>query len=121
MVNEGGGNKQAGAIKGADVLDQEDAELFREELRSLYVGAENFYQRWLGKGVAKELARLALPVGRYSKMRASTDLRNWLSFLTLRTEKNAQWEIRQYANAMQEILTELYPRTLALWYETAKR
>jgi len=121
MVNETNANKQAGAIKGADKLSSLDAEIFREELRQQYVNAEAFYQRWLGKGVSKELARLALPVGRYSKMRASTDLRNWLSFLTLRTDKNAQWEIRQYANAMQTILTELFPRTLSLWYETAKR
>lgn len=82
------------------VLDQED---------------ERFYQSSLAAGVPKELARIHLPVGRYSRMRASANLRNWLAFLTLRMDEKAQWEIRQYANTVHGILAKLFPRTLALF------
>jgi thymidylate synthase (FAD) len=56
-------------------------------------------------------------VGRYSRMRASANLRNWLAFLTLRMDNAAQWEIRQFANALHDILQPLFPRTLALFDE----
>jgi thymidylate synthase (FAD) len=56
-----------------------------------------------------------LPVGRYSRMRASAVLRNWLSFLTLRMAPSAQWEIRQYANAVHDLLVEHFPRTMTLF------
>jgi thymidylate synthase ThyX len=70
--------------------------------------------------VPKELARVHLPVGRYSRMRASANLRNWLAFASLRsTAKNpaAQWEIRQFADAVCTVLVEKFPRTLALFAE----
>jgi thymidylate synthase (FAD) len=110
-------NKQAGTIKGAEELTEESAREFRGALAFSYSRAQEIYDMALRQGVPKELARVHLPVGRYSRMRASANLRNWLQFLTLRTAPNAQWEIRQYANALQDILTEKFPRTMALWAE----
>lgn len=69
------------------------------------------------EGIAKEVARLNTPVSRYSKMRAKTDLRNWLGFLMLRMAPNAQWEIRQYAQAVAEMVKAIWPRTYALFEE----
>ena len=70
---------------------------------------------WVGMGVAKEVARINTPVSRYSKMRAIGNLRNWLAFLTLRQDPAAQWEIRQYANAVGSIVEQLFPRTWELY------
>lgn len=75
------------------------------------------YEALIEDGVAKEVARVNTPVSRYSKMRAKTDLRNWLAFLLLRTAPAAQWEIRQYALAVAEIVRALWPRTYALFEE----
>lgn len=75
------------------------------------------YESWVGFGIAKEIARLNTPVARYSKMRAKTDIRNWLAFLTLRMEMGAQWEIRQYAHAVAEIIYALFPKTYNLFLE----
>jgi thymidylate synthase (FAD) len=61
---------------------------------------KTLYRFGLDMGVPKELARLVVPVGRYSRMRASANLRNWLAFCTLRMDARAQWEIRQYANVV---------------------
>lgn len=84
-------------------------------LDRLYREAERVYQDGLLRGVPKELARLAVPVARYSRMRASANLLNWLRFLSLRNAPAAQWEIRQYAAEIERILATLYPRTLALF------
>lgn len=50
-------------------------------------------------------------------MRASTNLRNWLAFLTLRAHPAAQWEIRQFAEAVGLIIAEKFPRTWTLFAE----
>lgn len=113
----GGGHltKQAGSVAGAEPLSESTAEFSRIDIVRSYRQAEKDYQVMLARGVPKELARLVIPVGRYSRMRASANLRNWLAFLTLRNDPAAQWEIRQYAVALQAILAERFPRTLELF------
>src|SRR5688572_6641423 len=72
-------NKQAGRVAGADDLTLENAAKFRRMLMEQYTKAQALYDWALQCGVPKELARVHLPVGRYSKMRASANLRNWLA------------------------------------------
>ncbi len=113
-------NKQAGRVKGADDLLDEDASVFQLELMNMYDSQEKFYQKWLQRGISKELARIDLPVGRYSQMRAQTNLRNWLAFMTLRNDPGAQWEIQEFARAVGTILADQFPRTWALYVEEKK-
>lgn len=117
MINSGGTNKQAGTVAGSTELTESAAKEFRESLAQIYIQQEKLYQTALFLGVPKEVARVHLPVGRYSRMRASANLRNWLAFLTLRSDKNpgAQWEIRQFANAVGTIVASRFPRTWALF------
>lgn len=120
QVNEA--NKQAGTVKGADKLTEESASAWLARLDSYYKLGEELYQDGLQYGVPKEIARLPLTVGHYSRMRASGNLRNWLGFLTLRSDNGAdgeaaQWEIRQFANVVADFVAELYPRTWALFTE----
>ena len=75
------------------------------------------YEVDLRAGIAKEVARINTPVGRYTVMWMKGNLRNWLQFLQLRMAPNAQWEIRQYANAVASIIRELWPRTYELFEE----
>lgn len=110
-------NKQAGTVDGAGSLDEAAARRFQEDLQFAYERDEALYQVSLANGVPKELARLCLPVGRYSRMRASANLRNWLGFLALRMADDAQWEIRQYANRLCDMLHKVFPRTLTLFLE----
>jgi thymidylate synthase (FAD) len=73
------------------------------------------YQTLLLNGVAREVARMVIPVAQYSRMRASANLRNWLAFLTLRMEPTAQWEIRCYARAVATFVAKYFERTYALF------
>jgi thymidylate synthase (FAD) len=78
---------------------------------------EDHYQQGLKIGIPKELARKKMPVDHYSCMWASANLRNWLAFMTLRCDPKAQWEIRQFANAVADIVKDKFPRTFKLWAE----
>lgn len=117
MLTASGGNKQASAATGAASLTPKEAERFRVALAEMYASQEALYKTALAAGVPKELARVHLPVGRYSRMRASANLRNWLAFLTLRLDSAAQWEIRQYAEIVGSIVAARFPRTWALFAE----
>ena len=110
-------NKQAGVAADAEELTSKVAAGWLMELHRAYQQAECAYQMGLAAGVPKEIARACLPVGRYSRMRASTDLRNWLAFLTLREAPSAQFEIRQFAHAVSSLIAEAFPRTHALYVE----
>jgi thymidylate synthase (FAD) len=96
--------------------------------------AEEIQQRWIlgneqanknydwmiGNDVARELARLGQEVSSYTEWYWKIDLHNLLHFLLLRTEDNAQWEIRQYANVIAAITKELCPITVQAWVEYCK-
>lgn len=110
----GGNNKQARGLDGA-VLDETGAAVWSAQLQQLYDHVQRVYEMGLALGVPKELARLPVSVGRYSRMRASANLRNWLAFLTLRLEPNAQWEIRCYAHAVAQFVEKYFARTYALF------
>jgi thymidylate synthase (FAD) len=115
MINSGGSNRQAGTVSGADTLTVEVAQWFQAQLRETYITQQIIYEEALKAGVPKELARVHLPVGRYSRMRATGNLRGWLGFLTLRMAPNAQWEIRQYANVVGDLIKDRFPRTWGLF------
>jgi thymidylate synthase (FAD) len=108
-------NKQSGTIKGAEALDYDTVVAYQDRLDQMYVDQQMLYEWALQAGVPKELARVHLGVGRYSRMRASANLKNWLDFLTLRLAPEAQWEIRQYAAAVGGFISELFPRTWSLF------
>jgi thymidylate synthase (FAD) len=118
----GGGHltKQAGTVKDAAALTDEMGHDFIRRLRGLYEESQLLYEDALSDGIPKELARIILPVGRYSRMRASANLRNWLAFLTLRQAPYAQWEIRQYADVVGSFIATAFPRTWELFQEKAR-
>ncbi len=108
-------NRQA---SGTAPLLREAIDDWRKAMSAAYDGAQRTYEIGLAIGIPKELARLPVPVARYSRMRASANLRNWLAFLTLRMASQAQWEIRQYAGAVGQIIASNFPRTWELFQET---
>lgn len=110
-------NKQAGAATGSDVLTHEKVIEWLGQLREAYDVSDRVYRNGLQWGIPKELARLPVGVGRMSRMRAHACLRNWLAFMTLRSERNpnAQWEIRQFGNALAQLCRQRFPQTMLLF------
>jgi thymidylate synthase (FAD) len=106
-------NKQAKGLPGTN-LTENNARLWLDSLDAFYAQAESLYHWALQIGIPKELARVSMPVGHYSRMRATGNLLNWIRFLTLRTDPNAQAEIRRYAHAVGSIIGNRFPRT---WFQ----
>lgn len=67
------------------------------------------YEQMLQAGVARELARIILPVNIYTQWYWKCDLHNLLHFIALRAHNTAQFEIREYANVLLEIIKEWVP------------
>ena len=73
------------------------------------------YRALLGEDLARELARITLPLTAYSSLYWKIDLHNLLHFLTLRTDSHAQKEIRDYADAILDIIRPLFPYAVEAW------
>ena len=67
------------------------------------------YQNLTEKGVARELARIGLPLNVYTEWYWKIDLHNLFHFLSLRMDAHAQQEIRDYANAMFALVRPIVP------------
>jgi thymidylate synthase (FAD) len=66
-------------------------------------------------GIARELARMVLPLNVYTEWYWTIDLHNLLHFLSLRMDKHAQWEIRAYASIMGDIVAKWCPFAWDAW------
>jgi thymidylate synthase (FAD) len=94
-----------------DPVDPELAEATRRELQEVYDHAYATYERLVEAGVAREVARAALPVGAYTEFYWTVNARSLMNFLSLRNHPNAQLEIRRYAEALERFLAEHMPIT----------
>ena len=107
-------NKQ-GSIEWREAAEGWDAST---QLNYIYDQATSTYERMIKAGIAKELARIVLPVAAYTKWWWKNDLKNTLHFLSLRMDPHAQWEIRMYAETMYRMMKARLPILMGLWEET---
>jgi thymidylate synthase (FAD) len=85
------------------------AEKFRADLERVSADAYSAYSAALGAGVARETARLILPLAYYTEWYWKIDLHNLFHFLSLRLDPHAQEEIRRYAAEMATIARAVAP------------
>ncbi len=95
--------------QGRDDSIELDDQFIKKEYSLGYEHTREVYERAIASGVARELARINLPVSVYTMCYFQCDLHNLMNFLRLRMDSHAQYEIRVYANAMHEILKEKFP------------
>jgi thymidylate synthase (FAD) len=98
----------------------EVAEETRERLQAVYETAYETYQELVELGVARELARCALPVGAYTEFYWTVNARSLMNFLSLRNAETAQREIRRYAEACERFLERLMPVTYAAFVASGR-
>ena len=65
------------------------------------------------EGLARELARIVLPLNTYTEWYWKTDLHNLLHFIALRADPHAQYEIRAYAEVLLDVVRRWAPLTCA--------
>jgi thymidylate synthase (FAD) len=74
-----------------------------------YKNAYETYQKLLKLGIAREMARIVLPVGEYTQFYWTSNIRSIMHFLNLRADGHAQYEIQLYAKAIAEIFSKVCP------------
>lgn len=79
--------------------------------------ARALYEDLAEADVARELARIDLPLSTYTQWYWKIDLHNLFHFLALRCDAHAQWEIRQYANIMAGMVRALVPLSFEAWLD----
>jgi thymidylate synthase (FAD) len=79
--------------------------------------ASTGYEWLVGHDVARELARIDLPLSLYTQWYWKIDLHNLLHFLSLRVDPHAQYEIRAFAVVMAGMLQRVAPLTFEAWVD----
>ena len=108
-----------------DVLQGDEARDVLDVLKADATRAFDHYEAMLNEngagerlvedraGLARELARINLPLSAYTQWYWKVDLHNLMHFLSLRADPHAQYEIRVYADAMMSVLERWVPATFA--------
>lgn len=100
-----------------DNLSPEDQAWFKEELDAHCNRGFDLYLRAIERGVAPEHARIALGLGHYTHWLWNQDLHNLMHFLSLRDHSHAQVEARCYASAIDSLIRQVLPATMAIYDE----
>ena len=94
-----------------------DGSAIREEIRAHNMKSLELYNSLLVRNVCREQARGVLPQNMMVTFWGTVDLSNLLHFLELRDSEHAQWEIRQYAQAIKKLIKPIVPH-VAAYYES---
>ncbi len=78
---------------------------FHQDMQTI----QKMYDKWRQRGLKREDARFVLPNACVSEIVISANFRQWRHIFRLRTSKKAQWEIRNAATKMLDILKEKHP------------
>jgi thymidylate synthase (FAD) len=106
------GSLKSGALDNAALL-----EIYRKSLEGSYAA----YRALIESGVAREMARMVLPVAQYTQFHWTVNARSLMNFLSLRMDPHAQLEIREYARVIAEIFKARMPWTWEAFSKTAGR
>lgn len=99
-------NKQG---RSDEVLDSSTIDNILEVFDSRNKQSFSEYSQMLDQGLAREIARINLPLSNYTEWYWKIDLHNLFHFLRLRIDSHAQYEIRVYGEAIAEIVKSIVP------------
>ena len=106
-------NKQASD----GVLDDLQQARMNDAFGQLMRQVEMVYDKMINAGVAKEQARIALPLNQYTEVYWTASFQAIMNFIELRNEKTSQWEIQEYARVLLELMKETFPKITEIWSE----
>lgn len=93
-------------------VDQKTGEMFTDILESFVAHGQSIYKMAMDNNIAPEQARIFLPAyGMYVRWRWTTSLQGAITFLQQRLPHDAQFEIREYAEAVKKIIQIEFPHT----------
>ena len=84
-------------------------EYFNKMAAAFLEGSKQMYDQLISAGVAKECARMILPLNTQTTMYMNGSIRSWIHYIDLRTEENTQKEHREIAEAVKAVFVENFP------------
>lgn len=99
-------NKQGRSL---EALSESDAERVQTEFMRGQNEAYESYTKLVESGLAREIARINLPLSLYTEFYWQMDLHNLFHFLKLRLDTHAQFEIREYAKVLLDLAEKVCP------------
>ena len=109
-----------GHYKYEEIKDTNLQYLVAQTFKDSYNRAYEEYERLLDFGVAKELARNILPQGMFTKFMYKTNARGLLNFMALRNDDRAMYEIKLYAEAIEQIFEKHLPLTYKAFVDNGR-
>lgn len=100
-----------GAYSFEEIEDSETKDLFYSVFQKSILEADSAYYKLIEAGIAKEIARCVLPVTQYTEFIWTVNARSLINFISLRNDSNAQYEINEYAIAIEDIFAKKMPIT----------
>lgn len=109
--NQGRGDVLTGdeAQQALDLLKRDALQCYETYETLLNQDADGNVLNENNQGLARELARMNLPVGFYTQWYWKIDLSNLMHFLSLRADHHSQYEIRAYADVILDIMKKWVP------------
>ena len=106
-------NKQASEGVLDDLQQKRMTSTYNEFMRQV----EMAYDRMIDAGMAKEQARIILPLNQYTEVYWTASFQAIMNFIELRNEKTSQWEIQEYAKVLLECMYGTFPKITEIWAE----
>ena len=92
-----------------DDLDPEIVDKFERQMITLFSSAKSLYTQMLDTGVAKECARMVLPLCTPTRIYMTGSCRSWIHYINLRSAHGTQKEHMVIAEACRKVFTEQFP------------
>jgi len=99
------------------VLDDLQQKRMNDAYNDLMRKVRMTYDKMVEAGMAKEQARIILPLNQYTEVYWTASFQAVMNFIELRNEKTSQIEIQEYAKVMLEQMKEVFPKTTKIWSE----
>ena len=92
-----------------DDLDPEMVEKFNRQMITLFSSSKALYESMLKQGVAKECARMVLPLCTPTRIYMTGSCRSWIHYINLRSAHGTQKEHMVIAEACRKVFIEQFP------------
>ena len=96
-----------------DDLDPKTVDKLNKQMITLFSSAVSLYNQMLESGVAKECARMVLPLCTPTKIYMTGSCRSWIHYINLRSAHGTQKEHMDIAEACRKVFTEQFPTVSA--------
>ena len=92
-----------------DDLDPEVVEKLNKQMKTLFSSGQALYNQMIESGVAKECARMVLPLCTPTRIYMTGSCRSWIHYINLRSAHGTQKEKKEIAKAVKDVFVEQFP------------